>query len=185
MVLSFSGTDCEEYYFNYGSSDSFRLVLYYQERRKFEINNFEREGFEITVPKSVTSYLPNDEPFFILALAKFEKKTDPTIYGELSVIFKLRWATQIIVDIEDSYGVAYGRSLYIDLSSAEVINADGNEDLYTLSYEWFCPAEYDCSEIARTGPTFAILSNELRAMTEVEYLRSYEFMVQIKSGYAL
>jgi hypothetical protein len=173
LVLGFSGTDCDEFYFDYGGEASFRMELYYQERRRFELRNAEREGFEITIPGSAISYLPNDDPFFVLAVAKFENKTDPTIFQELSVIFKLRWATEIIADLDDSYGVAHGRSLYIDLNSAYVINADGNEDLYTLSYQWFCPSDYDCSGLARTGPAFAILSNELRAITDVDYLRSY------------
>ena len=74
LVLEFSGTDCDDFYFDYSNPNSFKIDMFYSERNKLKINTFEREGLKITLPKSIVSFMEVDTYFFLIVTATFEDK---------------------------------------------------------------------------------------------------------------
>lgn len=53
-----------------------------------------------------------------------------------------------------------------------------------MSYQWFCPQEYNCTGIQKNEASLSISYQESRQIG-VDYLKRAQFILVIKSGYAM
>ena len=143
------------------------MELFYGELRKFKFGSFTKIGNKIIIDKTVLTYIPYNEEFLLIAQATFKSSSQSQ---DLSIIFKLSFATDIILATwSPIIGVTLGSNLYLDTSSALLINSAITSP---LSFTWDCPL-VSC-------PSSAVL--DLAYSTVYNYLETYTFTLYISNS---
>ena len=110
-------TDCDQF----KMEPDIKMELFYGELRKFSFGSFQKNGNRITIDKSVLKFIELEEEFLLCATASFSTNGATQ---ELSIIFKMKYAVDIVLDTwPDVIGVQQGSDLIIDASSAALVNS--------------------------------------------------------------
>ena len=74
--------------------------------------------------------------------------------------------------------------MLLDAAAAKMVNLDKNALKYNISWTWICPRDFNCESSAHNKDKFAIKNSQLPKVTsDLKYLKSYDFALQIRSGY--
>ena len=104
------------------------MELFYGELRKFSFTSFTKTGNRITVDKRVLSIIGIDEVFKLVTTATFI--TNSGAKQDLSIIFKLKFATDIVLDSwNEVMSVQMGGILVLNANDTALINSNANQDL--------------------------------------------------------
>ena len=184
LTFQFGHTDCGDFKFDVDDPGDLKLELFYGEGHRFEFETYERAGHWVKLGPPVLARRAYNEDFYVITSATFRNTQDPSITQDLSIVFKLRWSTDTVLQLdEERIAVGVGEDLQIDASQAEVINSEVGPG--SLKWTWHCPKGFDCSQIDLESQELRISSSQLSSLGEIMFLKEYLFIVQVGSGYGL
>ena len=186
LTFQFDHTDCGDFTFDIDNPGDLRLELFYGEGHRFEFETYEQAGNWVKLGPHVLARRAYNEDFYVITSATFRSSRDPNIAQDLSIVFKLRWSTDTLLQLdEEQISVGVGEDLHIDASQASVINSELSLSEYSLTWTWHCPSGFDCSQIDLESEELKISSSQLSSLGEIMFLTEYLFVVQVGSGYGL
>lgn len=152
IKFKFSGSSCAEASLDVTDARNFRVELFQGEQTRVQSSAFTLTGNEVSIASSLTSFIPVDEPFFLICSARFQGAAGDTQW--LSIVLKLTWKPAISLSLPAlNLGVPQGRDLLVDASNATLINSATDQ---RLTWNWLCPADFDCSGLATRQTSFKI-----------------------------
>ena len=72
IKLRFSGSSCLEAKLDVTDVSNFKVELFQGEQPRVQTSAFTLTGNDITIAKSLTSFIPVDEPFYIIVSTRFQ-----------------------------------------------------------------------------------------------------------------
>jgi hypothetical protein len=67
--------------------------MFQGEQKPYSTKSFSKNGSKVTIPSNMMSMVNYNEHFFIVVSATFVSTRVPNLKQDLSIIYKLKWAT--------------------------------------------------------------------------------------------
>lgn len=165
---------------------SLKFQMIQNEQQPFDVDAVQISDNRLTIPRNYLGFIPKNQHFFFITKGTF-RSADGSRQQELSIIFQLRWLTQLSLPVSDyKVGVPYNSDLVLDGSSAGIINADNSLGLtYNVSWTWICPTCFNCQGMTQDDGRRLVMKNISleSACGDWGYLKPFDFTLQVRSGF--